>query len=93
MKMQTLIVQGINFSRDLSSPATHAKVIIQTDGSIEVTLGNLNREGHYHPSRKLRKTITAPGMSGVLHDGAGWNWEQVEQFVGAAEITNWEPSK
>jgi hypothetical protein len=93
MQTEAIIIQGTDFSANLSSTATHAKVIIHKDGSIEVTLGKLNRDGHYHPNRNLYKTVTAPGMSHVLHDGAGWNWRQVEQFVKAAEIANWEAVK
>ncbi|MBZ0318658.1 MAG: hypothetical protein K8L91_19750 [Anaerolineae bacterium] len=89
MQYQSLIVQYPNFPKEVDRTVTHAKITIK-DGVVVTTFGKLNKDGHYHPNRKLVKAVSTPVAGPLLHDGAGWNWEQVKMFVEAAEIANWQ---
>lgn len=89
MRYQSLIVQYPSFSKVVDSTVTHAKIAIQ-DGVVTTTFGRLNKDGNYQPNRKLIKVVSTPVAGAILHDGAGWNWEQVKLFVEAAEIANWQ---
>lgn len=89
MRYQSLVVQCPNFSKAIDATVTHAKITIN-EGIVTTTFGKLNKDGNYHPSRKLVKVVSTPVAGAILHDGAGWNWEQVKTFVEAAEVVNWQ---
>lgn len=84
MTQEVLILK---FETDACRDVTHAKVIVVPDQSVEVTFGKLNRAGHYHPIRSLKKSVwPTPGIARRVHDGAGWDLDVVREFMRPAEI-------